>query len=415
MRNNMKENVVIMVGSYFPYYSAVGRCMGNIAEELVCRGYEVTVISQKTDLNEPDIEYVNGHTIIRLLTRRKRQLLLSRDSKHYLSQIKYLFFRGLKLLETLLKKQTVYRDEIEAYVKELENLPEKPSIIVPTCLPFETVCSAMEYKDKHSQVRIYPVLYDLFAMNGRLQRLKINAIAKKKYNQQLEIKMLKYSQRILGLHTWHEYIKLQFPYYLNRFTEIEHPLLTDSESWGVAERDSKHVTTFVYSGSVDLAIRNPTYMLDFFNEYTKNFNCELHMFSMGSAQPIVEEYAKKNMKIISHGAVPNSVVRKYLKEADCLISIGNTKTVQTPSKIFEYFCTGNPIVHFAYNLNDPVITTMERYPNKYTILIGEPIHDEIKSFSDFISGVEHKRLPFSKISKLYKEATPSYVVDQIEI
>lgn len=411
----MKENVVIMVGSYYPNYSAVGRCMGNIAEELVRRGYKVTVISQKTDLNEPEKEYVNGHTIIRFLTRRKRQLLLSGESEHFLDLIKHFLYRGLKSLEVLLKKQTVYRDEIEAYVKELENLPEEPSIIVPACLPFETICSAMEYKDKHSQVQIYPVLYDFFAMNGRLQRLKINAIVKKKYNQQLEIKMLNYSQRVFGLHTWYEYIKLQFPEYLSKFTEIEHPLLTDSESWGVAEQNSKHLTTFVYAGSLDLTIRNPTYMLDFFDEYTKKYNCVLHMFSMGSAQPIVEEFAKKNSKIISHGTMPNSVVRKYLKKADCLISIGNTKTMQTPSKIFEYFCTGNPIVHFAFNLNDPVISTMEKYPNKYTILIGEPIHDEINSFSNFVSDVQHKKLPFSIISKLYAEATPSYVVDQIEI
>ena len=49
------SNIVIIVGSYFPNYSAVGKCMGNIADVLAQKN-SVTVICEQNILTQKQTE-----------------------------------------------------------------------------------------------------------------------------------------------------------------------------------------------------------------------------------------------------------------------------------------------------------------------------------------------------------------------
>ena len=50
-----KKHIVVLVGSYYPNFSAVGICARNVVDELK-KEADISVISQKTDINEKDEE-----------------------------------------------------------------------------------------------------------------------------------------------------------------------------------------------------------------------------------------------------------------------------------------------------------------------------------------------------------------------
>ena len=57
-------HIVFIVGSYYPNYSAVGKCVGNVADVLA-KENKVTVICEKSTLDQQDKEIYNNQTILR--------------------------------------------------------------------------------------------------------------------------------------------------------------------------------------------------------------------------------------------------------------------------------------------------------------------------------------------------------------
>lgn len=58
------KKILIVLNYYYPYISGVSECARLIAEELVSRGYEVTVVTSKHE-KLPEKEKINGVTVLR--------------------------------------------------------------------------------------------------------------------------------------------------------------------------------------------------------------------------------------------------------------------------------------------------------------------------------------------------------------
>ncbi len=56
-----------------------------------------------------------------------------------------------------------------------------------------------------------------------------------------------------------------------------------------------------------------------------------------------------------HGELNHTDALALQRSADVLVSVGNTGTVQTPGKLFEYFGAGRPVLHISSNSMDPQI------------------------------------------------------------
>jgi len=50
------KHIVFMMRNYYPYYSAVGVCLNNVADAIV-KDNKVTVICEKTEMHEADGYY----------------------------------------------------------------------------------------------------------------------------------------------------------------------------------------------------------------------------------------------------------------------------------------------------------------------------------------------------------------------
>ncbi|MBQ8603961.1 MAG: hypothetical protein IJ410_03850, partial [Oscillospiraceae bacterium] len=98
---------------------------------------------------------------------------------------------------------------------------------------------------------------------------------------------------------------------------------------------------------------------------------------------------------------------------DMLLNIGNAISNMVPSKIFDYFATGKPIVNVQKIDNAPDVEYFEKYPLQITLpeYSGEM---QSQQLYEFIKTSKGKHLDFAQVKDLYYTATPEYVASIIE-
>ena len=124
-----------------------------------------------------------------------------------------------------------------------------------------------------------------------------------------------------------------------------------------------------------------------------------------------------NLKVDYHGRVSKEEVSLYEKNADILINIMNAYEAIVPSKIFELFATGKPILNFITQGDDGSLNYFNKYPLSYTVdwvnTTMETKSGTIKRLSEFIVARRNDRVSVSDVSELFAQCTPRYVANQI--
>ncbi|MCW6675851.1 glycosyltransferase [Aerococcaceae bacterium NML180378] len=404
------KHIVFILGSYYPNYSAVGKCMGNIAT-VMAQTNKVTVIGTQTQLDQLSTEEYNEQNIIRVITpheRRRFQLerlvATSVGIKRCFARTLQWFFRLLGVLKIFVTPATLDYQLVTEYGKALDQLAIPADVIVPTCIPFESVMSALKYKEKHPDVVLLPCLYDLFAANWNLNRTPWNYRLKWANNLKLERAMFEQAHHVFHVGNWTKHIEEHHAEYRTKHTEIEHPLLVYPTNQLSCQASSE--IHMVYTGVVDEKNRNPQKVLQILAQI-KHKGIVSDFYSFGSGQSIVEQFATQYSTIIAHGKVESQVAEFARAQASILISIGNKDVNQVPSKLIEYMATGKPIMHFAWSSEDSAVKLLNHYPAKKIIYLDNlPPKEEIESFI-----MEHKNviIPFEEVKQWIPEATPEDV------
>ena len=394
------KHIVFILGSYYPNYSAVGMCLGNLAD-CFSKNYKVSIVSMRTNLDEPDNEVYNGQEIYRIAT---PEMLLRYKAVKNDNKLLLQLLRIWRTGRMLLGKDLINQALVDAYTQGINRIKEPIDIIIPTCNPMESGIAALDYKAKDSQrVKILPVLFDLFAERAFLNRFKWNK--KIKNNRAIEKKLFEISEHVFYVHNWSEYLERNFKKYTGKFTEIEHPLLVLPERFSGMQITNK-VPIVVYTGTVDIINRNPKWAVTLLAEAAKKNKFEAHFYSFGNGEQVITAAAKHSNCIHEMGRVTTQVAAKARSEADLLLSLGNKNTSQIPSKLFEYIATGKPIIHLAVSNNDPAISLLASYPYAL-VLVNDSGDDCTVQLVDFIKKYSGKELDFPTISKLFPEALPS--------
>lgn len=412
-------HIVFLVGGYFPNYSAVGNCVGNVAQELIS-DHQVTVISYKDSDHQNSIEYYGNQKIIRIntnLTKKNKfndkaySINKFRQKKIYFTNKFSKFIRVSKLI---LSKETIRRDIVKSYIDALNSIEENIDIIIPASMPFESVVAATTYKKLYqNKVKLVPYLFDHFTYNSTLHRHPILKILKKKNHLKLEQETLEQADFVLAMNHHRNHFIKHFNQYTSKINYVEHPLLKK-----IAQEHSnikEDTFNFVYTGSFYKKIRNPEHFLDVAQLILTKMNGVFNIYSFGDCEHIVKSYNLKHpLKIFNHGLVPRDEAYKAMMNSDFLIAIGNKDITQVPSKVFEYLSLGKPIIYFYSRDEDLNLKILESYPlaiclkqDKYNI---EENSNYIVDFSKSNIG---KEIDFSEVESIYYMATPKYTSDLI--
>ena len=175
--------------------------------------------------------------------------------------------------------------------------------------------------------------------------------------------MLEYSDHILAMHQLRENFNIVFSDNMNKITYVEHPLLKKTNNSYKMIDDGK--IRLMYAGALYKYYRSPEYLLKVFTLINGSYL--LNIFSAGNCEKMIDKFSRKDIRIKNNGYVSVDVLDEEYSNADILLSIGNFKSQNLASKIFEYMSLGKPIIHFYVNPNDPVLKLLFKYPLSLTV------------------------------------------------
>ena len=405
------KHVIFLVGSYYPYYSAVGKCIGNIASVFE-NTYRVTVICEKNTVNQSDEDILNKQDILRVTTRMHYNRIKIDEkvmNAHGGSKLFWKTFLILSKCERFLKiafsKSACDYSVVNAYVDGLSKIKGPIDVIIPTCNQFETVLAAMRYRQCNPKTQIIPYLFDLFAESININRGKLLLRMHWKSNMKYERQMFEESSCVFHVANWTKHIEHYFPEYKNKAVEVEHPLLVNRDNKVVSNKDGYiHI---VYTGVVDLAVRNPEKCLNVLYQLKDN-GFRFDFYSYGSAEKIVRRMSERCSMIVAHGKVASNEAECARQRANILLSIGNKGNIsQIPSKLIEYISSGKPIIHFSQGEDDPSISLLSLYPVAKVINLSQ--HVDYNDLRKFIRDNSNRVLDFNEIKRIFQQADPDYI------
>lgn len=115
------------------------------------------------------------------------------------------------------------------------------------------------------------------------------------------------------------------------------------------------------------------------------------------------------------GPLPKAEAQTQLANADVLINLGNGIHNQVPSKLFEYFAMGKPVLHLGKLANDPALPYLQKWPLACMLLEADgtspPVLDSLRLF---LKEKGRQRLSFSEAQRLYPANTPVFAAEFIK-
>lgn len=412
-------HIVFIVGSYHPYYSAVGKCAGNIADEM-SKSHQVTVLSVKNFPSQLDEEEYKGQKIVRIWTKEKKTRFNLEQKVKTSTAIKKHFYRfGLGVykascvLTTIFSRDSLRKELVQSYKQALFRIVAPIDVIIPLCLPFEGIVAAIQYKESQErQTKLVPYLFDQFAENDSLHRFRLNKIFKRKAHRILEKKMIETADSILIMKQLATYYKRQYSTSMGKIYVLEHPLLIQQRNVQIKKEPN---FSFIYAGSFYKKNRNPRYMLKLMSIVLGQLSGQINIYSFGNCVAIVNNYARLNDHMIDHGSVSTKYVYEALQESTFLVAVGNKDTKQVASKIFEYFAFGKPIIYFYSNEEDHNLPALKMYPLALCLKQDkQSLGTNVEAVINFCKRNMNKKLEYLEVSRLFEDATPQYTARIIE-
>jgi hypothetical protein len=182
------KHIVFIVGSYYPFFSAVGTCCYNLAE-IFSKKYKVTVICLKNNNKQNNNEDYKKQHILRVSYKwwDLRIMITERINKNngIIKNWYKLLLNGVRakeFLQVIFSRASIRNNLVNSYLDALNNMEEPIDIIIPMCFPMEAVVAATYYKKKFKFVKLIPYLFDSFVESRKLHRTRFNKIIKRKNN-----------------------------------------------------------------------------------------------------------------------------------------------------------------------------------------------------------------------------------------
>ena len=122
-----------------------------------------------------------------------------------------------------------------------------------------------------------------------------------------------------------------------------------------------------FIGSLNTWNRSPERLLKLLKSVSEKIpNIKLHVWGdVTNTKDILDQYSAL---VVYHGYIESKYVPTVLQNADWVVNISNERDYHlVPSKIFQLFASGKPVLNYMFNRSDVSIPYFERYENTYTV------------------------------------------------
>lgn len=208
--------------------------------------------------------------------------------------------------------------------------------------------------------------------------------------------------------------------YAEKLVYYEFPTFICPSTEDIADITNKTIETketikFLFAGTLSKTNRNPLKLLNLLNDVAKRNEqtiFQLDVFGGGDCFDLMNNYLRVDNFIVNiHGKVPKAAMKNHEQNSDFLINIMNRYSTLVPSKIFELFATGKPIINIMTNSDDGSMEYFDKYPAAHTSAVNED--DSILLAERFIYTHLNFKADMELIKNKYTTCTPEYVTRQI--
>ena len=299
---------------------------------------------------------------------------------------------------------------IKSYAKQIRQLAEKekPDVMVVSYAPFMHAYTLMtEYQwdipviayqldpwGLHDSFRDNPHHTDFIASEAllfdRCRKIITTPVLLKQYSQHPLYR--KYTDRMLALNF---------------------PNVAPASCQSTAEcafNFSEDTVNLLFCGILHDEYRNPQILLKQLQSVRNNgfSNFKVHFLGANESETLTR-FMSENDWVVHHGNVPLANAFATMAKSDILINIGNVHSNQVPSKIFDYFSFGKPILNVEKLADCPAREYFDKYPLTFTI--NEHCQCDTAGLSEFISTAKTKGISYSTVENLFADCTLNYATD----
>lgn len=399
----MKKNVLLLCGYYYSDFNANTVCAKNIACELEKQGYNAYILTYY-DKEQKQIDKCYDVKLDWL----KRHVESLRNSKGVLNRIRFLFWSSLRRILIFpfypFAPSTVSRKYTKRALEIINK--QKIDMVIGFYKPYDPIASCMKIKKKLGN-KIISVTYHLDLANepedrdsliGKYKKSKaLRAFKKEKTSSDLIIAPLSES----GKYPEDNIRYVDFPLFISE-TGVESGFNFD-----------KNAINLVYVGSLDDRNRNPEYFFNVIQKVNEKSSKKVILHIWGKMASDFDNYSNEIIQF--HGIISNECVIDLLKNSDYVVNISNYITYQwIPSKIFQLFASGKPIINVVNNSKDVAVEYFRRYG--CVCYIEEFKHNFDKDVEDLFRFLleSHDLETSTDIERKFESSTPKYFVRQIE-
>lgn len=422
-------NILISTGHLNYAHDANTKIVAQVAQKLCDLGNEVTIIGEcltPFDITKPKCEgKVQFHRLFSSPYVQKASLKLEnyvnkekfKGNRNYAKKLfmlthpidsAFLAYRYSKFF-THEKRMAKYAQKVLEFSKKI-----KPDCLICVYSPFAYTkpifdieaqfgCTLQIWQlDPWGLHRLPEIDPDLTNDDRKMQELAVFEKANHIFTTSILIKQ--YSQN-------ESYAK-----FINKCSVLQFPNITadNSKLKGkcVCDFENEYIN-LLFCGAVSDVYRSPEYLLKNLEILIKN-NVKIKVFFLGGKDSkILDNYLEKYPKTIkSYSSVPLADAFATMENADVLINIGNTFDNQVPSKIFDYFAMGKPVLNVQKIANCPSKEFFDRYKLGFTLDETRQTED-LDALQSFIENSKGKKEDFDKVAKTFFDCTPEFVAQKI--
>ena len=404
--------VLFITRRFYPNGDASSAVVGNLALALMKKGVHSSIIAltqskQDTKTSKWKGIYVRNIFVPELekLSNVKKEWKRS-PLRNSVTILKKAYYKIKRQMLPVYKKLSIDPVLLSSYNKifRKEVFLKDFDVCVATLMPHELIIAAIK-----SKLNIPFVMYQLDTFwNNDLFTEEHSEFRKK-----IELGAVMSSAFVLTTPLIYDTNKDLRPDLSNKIIATEFPMITDYYGENEERIKNDQKCHCVFLGNLYSKIRPPEKVVKLISKI-KNKDVVFDFY--GDSQHLITqspEYPAAKEKIKLWGNISSQKADQVRKSADILINIDNTSLLQVPSKIFEYMCTGKPIINFYFNENSSCLEYLRQYPLCLNINLASQSENEFdKKFEEFYINNIGKRMPFEKIKSIFKSCTPEYVADQ---